>query len=226
MSYRNAQHDRLLPCNLRPSPEQHSVGLDVSPPRLTDGVREYSWLGRAPSGENQMSDGPCGIHALASLIEAAQRTRIVQAERDHAYKRAMRRFGKVAGDGLTFSEVCDVGVDIGWLPPGAFPIPASAADIATAPLLIAAKVNACIDQTNAHGVCNHSAAARASKVRGFHALTALAYGWIGNSTSPVWVLENSWGTAWGDHGLMTMTDELFADVTFEVWRVKYLQVVP
>ena len=213
-----------FPANLKLCPIRH---LSLAPPTLYGeaGEREVSWLGRAPSGENQGYSGPCGIHAVASYIEAARKTRIVQEERRHAYAIALRNTGGKDGDGLTYPDCVRAAVEIGWLPAGATAEPADAERILVGPLLGAYKVNRCIDEASGDGVLNHSDGAIRSPVRGYHAMTVLAYGWVGKDPQARWCGENSWGTEWCDHGLWTCYDSCHREICYELWYIKGCEVV-
>jgi len=215
----------LLPANLRLDPERAGMPRVLSAPPMMTGS-EVSYLGRAPSGENQLVDGPCGIHALASLIEACDRSRIVDLERREAYKLALRKAGRVAGDGLTFPECVDAAIEIGWLPTGAMAVPCAASMILQRPLLGAYRVNECLDHAAANGVLNHTDAARRSRVRGYHAMTVLAYGYVGRDPKARWCGENSWGTGWGTHGLWTCHDDLHREICEDLYYVRGLEVAP
>ena len=224
MSYRNDAP--LRTANLRIDYSRLAVKCRLKAPELPAGEREISWLGRAPSGENQVADGPCGIYATASVIESAQRTRIVDAERREAYSYAIRHAGRKAGDGLTIEECVDAAVQVGWLPAGSTAEPCDAEMILMRPLVGAYAVNRVIDESSPRGCWNHSDGAIHSPMRGYHAMSVLAYGHLDNDPVSRWVGENSWGSAWGDHGLWTCYDVLHRQMCIALYYIRGLEVVP
>jgi hypothetical protein len=64
--------------------------------------------------------------------------------------------------------------------------------ILDAPLLEVDAVNEVIDGADKRGTWRHDKAARASKIRGYHAQAAMAFGWVGVETIARWLVENSW----------------------------------
>jgi hypothetical protein len=213
----------LFPATHKLAPVRH---YNLAAPTIyaEAGEREISWLGRAPSGEDQVYSGPCGIYATASVIEASRRSRIPDSERREAYRIALRNTGGKDGDGLTYPDCVRAAVEIGWLPAGATAEPADAEMILVRPLLGAYRVNGSIDNASADGVLDHSDGAVRSQTRGYHAMTVLSYGWVGKDPKARWCGENSW-KGWGSNGLWSCYDVLHREICYELWYIKGCEVV-
>jgi hypothetical protein len=127
---------------------------------------------------------------------------------------------------LTIEECVDAAVHVGWLPDGSTAEPCEAERISVAPLVGAYIVNRAIDETSKSGCWNHSDGAMSSLIRGYHAMTVLAWGRLDNDRVPRWVGETSWGTSFGDNGLWTCYDTAHRRLCVALYYIKGMEVVP
>jgi hypothetical protein len=126
-----------------------------------------------------------------------------------------------SGSGLSVEQVNVAAMKMKWVEDGTQLIPVNPDAILEAPLLEVDAVNEVIDKADARGTWLHTKAARASKIRGYHAQAAMAYGWVGAESIARWLIENSW-LNFGTHGIGTVQDHVHRVICKALYKINSL----
>lgn len=188
------------------------------PAPLTDGP-DISWLKHIRPGDNQGRHGACGIFAICNWAETVYDVEVPDETCFRLYAGALARLGRPDGSGLTAYEAFDAVRDEGIIGRGCGIYPTSDIEALRAtPILATYAITPNWERVNGAGCLDHSAPTK--PVAGYHFVLLVAKGsFRGAAGGPYVVHENSWGRAWGHHGLGIMSYRLHEQLCVELWRI-------